>query len=73
MTAEIAEMYAQLTPENRRKVDAKINELLEQETMALASAVVQDARERFPEYFTGKSNQEVINEIAEAVKKGADR
>lgn len=69
MTAEIAEMYAQLTPENRRNVDAKINELLEQETMALASAAAQDARERLPEYF----DQEVINEIAEAVKKGADR
>lgn len=34
MTAEIAEMYAQLTTENRRKMDAKINELLEQQTRA---------------------------------------
>lgn len=29
MTVE--EMYAKLTPENRRKVDAKIEELLEQQ------------------------------------------
>ena len=31
MTTEIAEMYAQLTPEGRRKVDAKIDELLQQQ------------------------------------------
>lgn len=72
MTEEIAEMYAQLTPENRRKVDAKINELLEQHPVTLVSAVAQDARETFPEYFAGKSDQEVINEIAEAVKKEVD-
>lgn len=72
MTEEIAKMYAQLTPENQRKVDTKINELLEQKPVTLASAVAQDARETFPEYFAGKSDQEVINEIAETVKKGVN-
>lgn len=72
MTTEIAEMYAHLSPEDRGKVDAKIDELLEQQPVALASAVAQDARETFPEYFAGKSDQEVINEIAEAVKKEVD-
>lgn len=34
MTAEIAEMYAHLSPEDRGKVDAKIDELLEQQIRA---------------------------------------
>ena len=37
---------------------------------ALAAITVQEARETFPERFIGKTDQEIINEIAAVVRRG---
>lgn len=37
----------------------------------LAAQVAQEARETFPELFTGKTDQEIINKIAEVERKYA--
>jgi len=36
---------------------------------SLAAEAAQEARETFPEFFTGKTDQEIINEIAATVRR----
>ena len=64
----IPSMYARLSPENRTKIDAFVHSLVQEQ---LRDATVAEARETFPERFTGKTDQEVVVEIATVVKRAA--
>ena len=62
----IPSMYARLTPENRTKFDAFVHSLVQKQ---LRDETVVEARETFPERFTGKTDQEVVQEIAGVVQR----
>ena len=64
----IPSMYARLSPENRTKIDAFVHSLVQKQ---LRDATVAEARETFPERFTGKTDREVVAEIASVVKRAA--
>ena len=64
----IPSMYARLSPENRTKIDAFVHSLVQKQ---LRDATVAEARETFPERFTGKTDREVVAEIATVVKRAA--
>ena len=64
----IPSMYARLSPENRTKIDAFVHFLVQKQ---LRDATVAEARETFPERFTGKTDREVVAEIASVVKRAA--
>ena len=64
----IPSMYARLSPENRTKIDAFVHSLVQKQ---LRDATVAEARDTFPERFTGKTDREVVAEIASVVKRAA--
>lgn len=64
----IPSMYARLSPENHTKIDAFVHSLVQKQ---LRDATVAKARETFPERFTGKTDREVVVEIATVVKRAA--
>lgn len=64
----IPSMYARLSPENRTKIDAFVHSLVQKQ---LRDATVAEARETFPERFTGKTDREVVAEIASVVERAA--
>ena len=64
----IPSMYAHLSPENRTKIDDFVHSLVQKQ---LRDATVAEDRETFPERFTGKTDREVVAEIATVVKRAA--
>ncbi len=40
-----------------------------EQARAIAASVAQEARETFPEYFTGKTDWEILNEIVATVRR----
>ena len=59
-------MYARLSPENRTKIDTFVHSLVQKQ---LRDATVAEARETFPERFTGKTDREIVKEIAGVVQR----
>lgn len=62
----IPSMYARLLPENRTQIDAFVHSLVQKQ---LRDATVAEARETFPERFTGKTDREIVKEIAGVVQR----